>query len=163
MARTKIADERVLTSWDEVDLTLKEIAENEIALEVIEAQMNEEIHNIKLAAEVKAKKHREAIEKLGLYVKTFVEENRTELSGKTKVLSFGKTGYRLSTKVIIKKVANTISALKKLGMTDCITTKESVNKDMLRTYPEEKLFEVGASLKKEDTFWYETDRDKLKD
>ena len=79
------------------------------------------------------------------------------------MLSFGKTGYRLSTKVIIKKVANTISALKKLGMTDCITTKESVNKDMLRTYPEEKLFEVGASLKKEDTFWYETDRDKLKD
>ncbi len=161
MARTKIADEMVLKDWNDVDITLKEIAENELELEKIATEMNEKVHDIKLEAEMKAKVHKDNIDRLGMYVKNFMDANKTELKGKTKVLTFGKTGFRLSTKVVIKKVANTLSALKKLNMLDCITVKESVNKEILKTYPEEKLFEVGASLQKEDTFWYETDRDKL--
>ena len=41
-------------------------------------------------------------------------------------------------------------------MEDCIIVKETVNKDVLKTYDEKDIIKVGASLKKEDTFWYET-------
>ena len=35
MARTKIKDELVLKSWDDVDITMKEIAECELEIEKI--------------------------------------------------------------------------------------------------------------------------------
>ena len=44
-------------------------------------------------------------------------------------------------------------------MDDCIQVEEKVNKDVLRTYEEKEIIAVGASLKKEDTFWYETKKD----
>lgn len=161
MARTKIRDEHVLKSWEDVNFTLKEIAEYEMEVEKITTDMNEKLHDIKLEAEMKAKPYKDKIEMLGIYIKDFVEQNKTELDGKTKVLNFGSTGFRLSTKVVIKKLENTIENLKKLSLLDCITVKETVNKEVLRTKPEQTLLMVGASLKKDDVFWFETDRDKL--
>ena len=161
MARTRIS-EPLLKSWEEVDMVLKEIAENELAIEEIETSMNKQLHDIKLEAELKAEPHQENIKRLGLCVKEFVDNNKAELDGKTKQLNFGKTGFRLSTKVVIKSVSKVIESLINFKMVDCIVTKESINKDVLKKYPEDDIIKVGASLKKEDTFWYETERDKLR-
>ena len=46
-------------------------------------------------------------------------------------------------------------------MDDCITIKESVNKDALRQYGEEAVLEVGAKWVQKDGFWYEAAREKL--
>lgn len=163
MARVRITDEVVLQSWDDVDLHLKEIAECEMAVERIEARMNEKIQDVKLEAELEARPIKERIEKLGREVKDFVELNRSEIKGKTKVLNFGKTGFRQSTKIIIKSVQAVLNALKARRMDDCIIVKESVNKDRLREYPDEVIAAVGAGKKVEDVFWYEVDRERLKD
>ena len=40
---------------------------------------------------------------------------------------------------------------------------EVVNKDVLATYPEDRIIASGATLKKTDTFWYETDKTQLTD
>lgn len=161
MARTRIKDELVLKNWDDVDITLKEIAECELEIEKITTEMNEKIHDIKLEADMKAKPYQERIERLGLYVKAFVEDNKAELDGKTKQLNFGKTGFRLSTKLVLRKVDKIIENLKKFKMEDCIKVKESVNKEVLKKYPESDIIKVGGTLKKEDVFWYETEREKL--
>ncbi len=161
MARTKIKDELVLKSWDDVDITMKEIAECELEIEKITTDMNQKIHDIKLESDMKAKQFQERIERLGIYVKDFVEDNKAELDGKTKQLNFGKTGFRLSTKLVLKKVDQVLENLKKLKMDDCIIVKESVNKDVLKKYPEADIIKVGGTLKKEDIFWYETEREKL--
>lgn len=110
---------------------------------------------------MKAKQFQERIERLGIYVKDFVQDNKAELDGKTKQLNFGKTGFRLSTKLVLKKVDQVLENLKKLKMDDCIIVKESVNKDVLKKYPEADIIKVGGTLKKEDIFWYETEREKL--
>lgn len=162
MARRKIKDEHLLKTWEEVDLTLKEIAEYEMKIEKIQADMNQNIHDVKLDAEMKAKPLQDKIEMLGLYVKDFVEENKAELNGKTKTLNFGKTGFRLSTKLVIRKAESILENLKRFKMQDCINTKETINKDVLKKYSEEDIIKVGASLKKEDVFWYETEREELK-
>ena len=161
MARTKIKDELVLKNWDDVDITLKEIAECELEIEKITTDMNQRIHDIKLEADMLAKSHQERIERLGIHVKAFVEDNKAELDGKTKQLNFGKTGFRLSTKLVLKKIDKVLENLKNFKMDDCITVKESINKEVLRKYPESDVIKVGGTLKKEDVFWYETEREKL--
>ena len=55
-----------------------------------------------------------------------------------------------------------IAALRKRGMEDCISVKETVNKDILKQYDEQRILEVGGSLKVEDAFWYETKQAELK-
>lgn len=165
MARTKIKEAPVLKSWEDVDDALKEIAEAELDIVDIEGEMNKQIQGIKLTAAQEAKPIQDRITSLGKDIKAFVEEHRGELDGKTKTLNFGKTGFRMSTKVILpkaqEKLAAIIKSIKARKMADCIVTTETINKDVLKKYTEDEIIRVGASLKKEDTFWYETDREKL--
>ncbi len=151
-----------LKSWDEVNLNLKEIAECELKLEAIEADMNTKIQDLKLAAEMEAKQYHDRIAKLAQEIKEYTETHRDEIKGKTKSLNFGFVGFRQSTKIIIRNVQAVITALKARGMTDCIQVKETVLKDKLKDYPDDIIVAVGAGKKVEDTFWYETDREKLK-
>ena len=47
-------------------------------------------------------------------------------------------------------------------MADCIAVKETINRDILRTYPDDVLISVGARKKVEDVFWIEPDYERLK-
>lgn len=152
-----------LKSWDEVDETLHEIAEAEMEIEKITTDMNVKIHDLKQKADQKSKAAQEKIKTLEVQVKQFVEEHREDLKGKTMSLNHGQVGFRFSTKVITSKAEKIIEKLKKFGMNDCINVKETINKEVLRKYEEEDILKVGASLKKEDTFWYETTRDVIED
>lgn len=149
-----------LGSWDEVDASLKAIAEAENELAIIEAGMNIQVDAIKEAAEKTAKPYKETIKKHELMIKEYTSENRDSLTGKSRNLTFGKVGYRLSTKVTLPKVLDrVIKNLRKFDMEDCIVTKETVNKDVLKTYDEKDILKVGGKLKKEDTFYYEIQKD----
>lgn len=150
MARKRMEDPS-LKSWDEVNAALKLIRDNEIELELIEADMGKKIADIKEQAAEQAVPYRDDIKKL-------------ELQVKSREMDFGKVGFRMSTKLMLpKQVEKVIKTLKKYGMGDCITVKESVNKDILKTYDEKTILSVGGTLKKEDTFWYETNREELSD
>lgn len=159
--RKRIADEMRLKSWDDVDLTLKEIAECTNTISGIEADMNKQLDDVKLASQMKAQEYHDRISELERDLKAFVEMSRGEIQGKTKILNFGRTGFRFSTKVVIKKVETVLANLKAMDMKDCIIIKESIDKDALKKYPDDKIYGCGASLKKDDTFWYEIDREKL--
>ncbi len=167
MSRKRIVNQPVIKNWEGVNEALKEIAEREILIEDIEGEMNKQINGIKKSSELEAKPHQDRIDKLGKDIKEFVTEHREEIEGKTKVLNFGKTGFRLSTSVIVprakEKVAAIIKSLKIRKMTDCINVEEKINKEVLKKYSEEEIIKIGAKLKKEDVFWYETAREKLKD
>ena len=146
MARVRIESAK-LKSWEDVSLNLKEIGECQLAIEGIEAALNEKISDLKLEAAVQAKPYQETIKKLELEVKEFTEENKVDIKGKTKFLDFGKVGFRQSTKIIIKSIQAVLSGLKARKMVDCITVTETVNKDRLREYPDEVIAAVGASKK----------------
>lgn len=146
-----------LKNWDEVDATLKQISECENQLAILESSMNIQIDAVKEGFNEKANPYKEEIKKLEALIKEYVTENKSDLKGKSRELTFGRVGFRFSTKVSIpKNVEKLIKLLRKNEMDDCIIVKETVNKDVLRTYDEKDIIKVGASLKKEDTFWYET-------
>ena len=153
-----------LKTWDDVDTCLREIAELEIISANIEGDMNLTINEakekaVKLSAPVKARM--EAMQKL---IKSFTENNKDSIEGKTKNLTYGKVGFRASSSVSVstKKMADIILNLKKYGMTDCLSIKETVNKEVLEKYSDKDIAKVGASKKYEDKFWMETDKTKLK-
>ncbi len=161
MARVRIPDDPVLRNWDDVNIVLKEIGECQIQIEEIEADMNTKISDVKLEAEMDAKPLQDNIKKLEAQIKEFVEANKHELQGKTKTLNFGKTGFRKSTKIMLRKVQNVIKNLEAFGMLDCITITKKVNKEVLKKYSDEDIAKIGAQKKVEDIFWYEVDREKL--
>lgn len=161
MARKRLTGTQ-LESWDEVDTCLAEIGRIDRELGLLEAAQQEQIDQVKSATKAAAEPL--AAKKLGLEmaIKEFAEANRAEfLKVKTRELTFGSVGFRLSTKVVIKRIADTLQALKELGLTQCIRTKEECDKDAMRELPLETLHAVGAALKQEDAFGYEIKREAL--
>lgn len=161
MARKRMG-EPALKSWEEVDGTLKQIREAEIELSKIAADAERCMIDIRQNAEEMAQPYKDQIKRMELQLKEFAVTNKADLTGKTMEMPFGRVGFRMSTKLVLPKAVETvISQLRKNGMGDCITTKESVNKEILKTYDENTILAVGGSLKKEDTFWYETKQEKI--
>lgn len=162
MARKRM-EEPELRSWEEVDGALKSIREAEISLNDISTATEKRILELKQQAEEDAQQYKDRIKKMELQIKEFTTVHRDEmLPAKSKEMTFGQVGFRMSTKVILpKKLNQVIKKLKKLGMGDCIDTKETVNKDILKSYDEKTILEIGGTLKKADTFWYETKQEKI--
>lgn len=157
--RRKRMETPALGSWEEVNTALKAIAQANNELQVINSSMNMQIDALKEASDKMALPYKDEIKKQELMIKEFVSENRAEMKGKSRRMTFGTVGFRASTKVSLpKELKKVIAALRKFEMEDCIILKETVNKDILKTYGEKDILKVGGSLKKEDTFYYEIDQ-----
>ncbi len=155
MARKRLSGTQ-FENWNDVDHALKRIGELDRHLGWIEATSNEKIDAIKAASKEDAAPL--AAEKQGLEaaMKEYCEANRGEFAKvKTRDLIFGSVGFRLSTKVVIKRVADTLQALKDFGLTQCIRFKEEADKEAMKALDSETLASVGATLKTENAFGYE--------
>lgn len=166
MARKRIIEAPVIKSWEEADAALREIAENQIAIQDIESEMQRQIIGAKKIADQDSKPHADRIKNLERDLKEFVEDHRDELGkAKTKALNFGEVGYRLSTSISLpkakEKLEDIIRKLKARGMKDCIITKEEISKDNLKKYGEDTVNAVGATWKQKDAFGYDVYLHKL--
>jgi len=162
MARKRIETGTTLNSWDEVDRCLAEIARIDRELGLLEAAQAEQIDAIKASTKASAEPLQNKKLGIELAIKDYAEANRAEfIKIKTKELTFGSVGFRLSSRVVIKRVADTLQALKALGLTGCIRVKEECDKDAMKNLPTETLHAAGATLKTEDAFGYEVKREEL--
>lgn len=165
MARKRMeGNSTALQSYNDVDQALKTIAEINRELALIEAAQNEKIDAIKGQAKLDALPLNERKAAQELLIKEFCEANRGDfVKVKTRLSTFGAVGFRLSSKVVIKRIADTLAALKALGLYNCIRIKEEPNKDEMQKLNDTQLAEVGASLKTDNTFWYEVKEELLQD
>ena len=162
MAARKRIEGTQLQSWDEVDATLAKIGQADRELQLIEAAANERIEEIKAAMKKDAQPVLDRKATLELSVKEYCDANRAEFAKvKTKALTFGEVGYRTSTKIMIKRVAETLQALKDLAFTACIRTKEEPDKEAMKALTDEQLAEIGAARKVENVFGYTINQEKL--
>jgi len=161
----KTAAQGELRNWDEVDLALKKIAECQIALDTIDAEMNMKINDAKAEADKLARPLRLAVKEQTGLVQDYTDGHRADLDGQSKQLTFGTVGYRTSpprAHVPSGKTESIIENLRKFGMDNCLNVKVSINKEVLRTYKEEDVLKVGAKLIKEDNFFCEPDKEKVR-
>lgn len=161
MARKRVIEPQ-LTSWEQVDECLKVMSDAENQLSVITADMNAAIAQAKKEAEERAAQYKDMIKQNEGKIKEFTTIRKEELKGKSRQLTFGTVGFRQSTKLLLPSdTAEVILKLRENGMADCINVKETINKDTVKSYPEEEILKIGGYLQRSDTFWYETDKDSL--
>lgn len=163
MARKRI-EGTTLDSWEEVDTCLLEIAAVNRDLQLIESAGNERIEGIKQAMKEGGQPLLDKKAGLELAIKEYCEANRMEFAKvKTKALTFGEVGFRLSTKIMIKRVAETLQALKDLSLFNCVRIKEEPDKEAMKALTDETLAEVGAGRKVENVFGYSINTETLKE
>lgn len=166
MARKRVVEAPSLHSWEDVNDALRQIAEAQIALGEIQSDMQKQILGAQKVAEEQSKPLNDNVAKLEREIKSFVTDHRDEM-GKTKsrVLTFGEVGFRLSTSVSLprakEKLEEIIRRLKSRQMTDCIVVEEKVSKEALKKYGEDTVNAVGATWKQSDVFGYEVNIAKL--
>ena len=161
MARKRVTEPQ-LKNWEEGDACLKVMGDAENQISVITAEMNAAIAEAKKAAEEKAAQYKETIKQNEGKIKEFTTIRKEELKGKSRQLTFGTVGFRQSTKLLLPQdTGEVILRLRENGMADCINVKETINKDTVKSYPEEEILKIGGYLQRSDSFWYETDKDTL--
>ena len=166
MARKRVIEAPSLKSWEDVNDALRQIAEATIILGDIESEMQKQIVGAQKAAEQQSKPHNDRIAALEREIKDFVTDHRDEMGkGKSKVLTFGEVGFRLSTSISLprakEKLEEIVRRLKARQMTDCISVKEEVSKEALKKYGEDTVNAVGATWKQRDVFGYEVNLARL--
>jgi phage host-nuclease inhibitor protein Gam len=149
------------TTWDDVDQALARIGAIDRDLGLIESSANERIDAIK--AQAKEDAAQLTVEKASLeaHMKAYAEAHRADLNGKSRQLTFGKVGFRQSTRIVIKRVVETIRLLADFGLDHCLRIKTEPDKDAMSGLSDEELQSVGAVRKVDDVFGYEVHQQEL--
>lgn len=166
MAKTKPKNFYPIKDLAAANAALAEIASLKRSTADIETNMNDEIDKIKIGSEAKAAPLQTRLMALENGLLAYAEFNKDELfkNKRSKELDFGSLGYRKSREVKPKPKHTwkmILGTLKEMKFKAAIRTKESINKDELHQWPDERLELIGARRVKKDTFWYEIDEQKI--
>lgn len=158
--RKRIATPQQIKNLDEANAALAEIGKLQLALEAIDGKASERIGKIKEGAAKAGEDARNRIQELDAALALFAEYNKTDLfrDKKTINLSYGNIGFRLSTKVSVKKT--TLDLLKKL-FPQGLRIKEEIDKEELKNWGDSQLAQVDAAKVEQDTFFYEVNREEV--
>jgi len=158
--RKRIATPQQVKNLDEANLALAEIGRLQLKLEAIDGKASEKIGKIKESAAKEGEDARNRIQELDSALALYAEYNKSELfkDKKTIALSYGNIGFRLSTKVSIKKT--TLELLRKI-MPHGIRLKEEIDKEEMKNWDDSQLAQVDAAKVETDTFFYEVNREQV--
>ncbi len=152
-----------VASLEDANGALAEIAEIDRAVEAINARLNEDVDSLKEAASDEIAPLVERKLALGGGLENFAQLHRTELfkSKKSRELDFGVIGFRKSTSLgLVKGACSTwkevLGKLKELAFKEAVRIREDVDKEVMSTWPNERLDIVGVKRIEKDEFFYET-------
>lgn len=151
---------------EDANKVLARIAHHQREVAAIEADMNKHIDRIKADAKTKAAGHEEKIQGFENGLQAFSEYRKDELFQKARSipLNFGNIGFRKSTslKPAVKHTwAMVLGIIKDKGFKTAVRRKESVNKDVLGEWPDDRLEQVSVRRVSTDQFWYEINEEEL--
>lgn len=150
-----------LESLDDVNLALRDIGLKEKELDAIDSKAAKEIAEIRTRAAKDGEELRKEIAETAAKIQAYAEYNKAELfkDKKSVDLSFGKIGYRQSTKISVKKT--TLELLKKLGFKSCVRIKEECDKDAMGNLSDDDLKSVDAARKVSNDFFCESNMEEV--
>jgi phage host-nuclease inhibitor protein Gam len=156
----------IINDVKQADEALAELAAIMREVGEIEAAMNAIIDGAKDAAAKKSQPMQDRRKELEAALATFGNLRKPELfkDKKSLELNFGIIGFRKSTSLRTKAKttwAAVLERLKELGLTTGIRTKEEVDKDVLRAWPEERLEAVGVRRDERDEFYVEVKQEEV--
>jgi phage host-nuclease inhibitor protein Gam len=161
MPSRPIRARRSLTSWQEVDLSLRRLGLISRRLEEAEAALTERLSRLKEQSLARLAPLEDERRELERQVEEFAQAHRSEMPGRSIDLNFGRLGFRRASRVVAGVAEKTLADLKRLGLTGCVRVRESLDLVALRGLPDEVLAEVGAERQVEERFFYEVTRQRL--
>ncbi|PAF47730.1 host-nuclease inhibitor protein Gam [Helicobacter sp. 12S02634-8] len=146
-----------IKNYGDVDLALKRICECEVGITQIEGEVTLKCNQIKEEAKpqiIELQNERNFLEQ---EIENFCSANKADFADKrSKELTFGTIGYRLSKSVSLPrakaKIEGLISAIKKFGFKDCIVYEEKPNKEALCELDDSALVKLGITRVIKDNF-----------
>ena len=160
--RTRLPSESApaLQTLEDVDRTLLRLGEIERDLAAIAADADERIASIREEVKLRARAGNDEKLLLERALQDYGGAHRAEFSrDRSRMLAHGSIGFRLSSKLSIRRIGDTLAALKRMGLSACVRIKEEPDKEAMRQLDATTLAAVGATLKTEDVFWYELKRE----
>lgn len=137
-----------LKNWDEVNSSLKRLAELTCQKRDLENKMTELVSEITAKFNTDAAPLLSEMEALESSISSYATAHKDEFTKeRTKELPHGTISFRVSTSVKVISKAICLKALKALGMMDFINVKEEPNKDMLKTLDDIALAKVACEKK----------------
>lgn len=163
MAHKKVTAEPKLRSWGDADDALRQIHEAKNTLAELDAEQNRRIDTVKEECKKMAQPLKNRVQQLEADLLAFSDAHRCEMDGKSRRMSFGTVGYRVSSKITVatSKMGEVLARLKGMGLTQCIKVTETLDKEQLRKQPADIIMEVGASISSKDEFYYDLDHTEL--
>ncbi len=148
-----------IKSWEQADDMIRQIGEGLLTIQTAEAEANEKINAVKAALATAVKPFKETISLYTESLQAFAATRRDDFVGKrrSKDLTFGTLGWRLSKSIRIKKDA-TLELIKqvfKRRAKQYIHINETPDKDALAKLTDETLAAVKARRIVKDDFFVE--------
>lgn len=168
MRRVKPKNYYPVKDLKEANRVLGEVGKLKRQIELLGNKLNDDIDRLKAENQAKVAPVATRLKSLENGLLAYAEMNKDDLfrEKRSKELTFGFLGYRRSREIKPKPkhtLAMVLGKLKELGFTAGIRVKESVNKDELATWPDERLDLVDARRVKKDAFWYEIKEEEVKE
>jgi phage host-nuclease inhibitor protein Gam len=159
----------IIADATQADEALRQLAEIAREQERIKNGMNDQIDQLKAAAQLQQEPLNASRKRLEEALAVFAIQRKDELfSGRKRSLElvFGVIGFRKATslRLMAKHTwAQVLGRLQDLNLVRGIRTKLEVDKDELRTWPDERLEALGVRLDCADEFYLELKQEDLQD
>lgn len=166
MVRSKVSDPIGISTWEEADDLLGQIAERQREVERIRLDLDTRIATMKNNAQIAAKEHEAFIRAGEKRLAMFARLHEADFGrNRSRRLTHGTVGWRASTRVkFLLGETDVISRLMRLGHTECVTVKApTVDKNAVRRLSTEDLEAAGITLDTKDGFYWESDEAELPD
>lgn len=152
-----------IKSWEDVDKALLELSELNYQTDRLQSEKTMKVNTIEVAFN---KEYGPIAEKAGTIRRNILEfctkHAKTFENQKTKELPNGKIQLRTSTKVDIANEEKAIEIAKNLGLSWCITTKECLDKNILKKLEASQQKKLGVKVFKEENYTIKPNESKLK-
>ena len=146
-----------IKNYEDVNLTLKRLAELSVALEKINGEVTLECNRIKESRASEVERINNERKYLEQCITNFCEDNKGDFTEKrSKEFTFGTIGYKLTKSVTLprikEKVEKLLIALKSYGCTKCIKYEETIDKDEIVELDDSTLVKLGLKRTIKDNF-----------
>ena len=149
---------RSVPNWEHADHFIRRIGDLTMQISQAEHKAKDDINEIKAELTEKTKPLQETIKQYLRSLEVFATTHKSDFKkAKSRDLSFGILGWRMSTSIKIKK--NTVGIIKRVFVKAqqkfYIRVKEAVDKDALAKLTDEQLASIGARRERKDVFFVE--------
>jgi phage host-nuclease inhibitor protein Gam len=161
---TLITPGHILTSWDEVDASIRRMGEIDIRIGKAMGDLTLKVNEFKAEVEIKVEAMKKEHQALEQAIAAFCEERKEEFAKKrSKELTFGLIAYKVTTKIAIRSIKACVAAMEALGLEKYLRVEKKPDKETMINLDDQTLAKVGASRKTEDNLRIEPYIEKVKD